>query len=608
MADYAWFPLDLTTTPRYTYFPTGNFSNGAFWANLTTLTNPPVVGTVPGSSDNVYIVAGNVFSGLGFPPPPNPLPPYPVALTINAGATETIASLGLAGYARFAANLQPTLDIESASLVVTGAVADHFTKTFPKPIGTQSASNGGTIVLGAGATLEIGATVDSLIQISFADGFANRLLLDSPGTLNRGAFSGTIQNFLSGDFIDLSSVPLSGASETFNSGVLTISTMLFPGFSVPVATLKFSGAYTTASFQLVDNGSRQVEIIVCFAAGTRISTPEGEVAVEDLRPGDAVATLRDHVRVASPVTWIGRRRVNLAHHRDVEQVAPILIRRDAFTQGVPARDLRVSPDHCLFIDGGLIPARLLINGATIVQETGLRAVEYFHVELAAHSVLLAEGLPAESYLDTGNRAFFANAGTVIALHPQSAANLESKSWQQISCAPLTVDAATVEPVWRRLAARAENLGFECPALQTGETEGGLRLLADGREIRPAMTDGDRHWFALPPGTDSVRLMSGAQTPSRMRPWLDDRRRLGVCVGQILVRTETGAQEIPVDHPGLSQGWWTAERDGARFSRWTNGNAVISLPPQARIVELRVIAGITTLRAGNGHATAMAMRA
>jgi hypothetical protein len=59
----------------------------------------------------------------------------------------------------------------------------------------------------------------------------------------------------------------------------------------------------------------------------------------------------------------------------------------------------------------LIPIRYLVNGASVVQEL-FGTVTYWHVEVHRHEVLLAEGLPAESYLDTGNRSAFANGGEV----------------------------------------------------------------------------------------------------------------------------------------------------------------------------------------------------
>ena len=69
------------------------------------------------------------------------------------------------------------------------------------------------------------------------------------------------------------------------------------------------------------------------------------------------------------------------------------------------RDLVLSPDHAVFADGVLVPVRHLVNGMTVVQQH-VAALSYFHVELTAHAAIVAEGLPCESYLDTGNRAAF----------------------------------------------------------------------------------------------------------------------------------------------------------------------------------------------------------
>ena len=63
----------------------------------------------------------------------------------------------------------------------------------------------------------------------------------------------------------------------------------------------------------------------------------------------------------------------------------------------------------------------------------------------------------------------------------------------------------------------------------------------------------------------------------MRPWLEDRRCLGVYVERMVLRGSSAVEEIPVDHPGLSQGWWAVERDGTALRRWTNGDALLPLP-------------------------------
>ena len=68
-----------------------------------------------------------------------------------------------------------------------------------------------------------------------------------------------------------------------------------------------------------------------------------------------------------------------------------------------------------------------------------------------------------------------------------------------------------------------------------------------------------------------------KSPTEARPWLEDRRRLGVRVKRIVLRGADELREIPVDHPDLTAGWWAVERDGQTMSRWTDGEAVLPLP-------------------------------
>jgi len=153
--------------------------------------------------------------------------------------------------------------------------------------------------------------------------------------------------------------------------------------------------------------------VACFAAGTRIAGATCEVAVEDLRTGDRVALAGGG---DAEVVWIGHRRVDTARHPAPRAVWPVRIAAGAFGAGSPYRDLWLSPDHAVFIDDILIPVKYLVNGATIAQMP-VDNVTYYHIELDRHDVLLAEGLPVESYLDTGDRADFIDGGGLVRLHP-----------------------------------------------------------------------------------------------------------------------------------------------------------------------------------------------
>lgn len=135
-----------------------------------------------------------------------------------------------------------------------------------------------------------------------------------------------------------------------------------------------------------------------------------------------------------PISWIGDRRIDLERHPDPSRVQPIRIRAGAFAPGRPSRDLYLSPDHAVFHDNRLIPIRLLVNNATILPDPHARTVHYFHVELDRHDILLAENLPAESYLDTGNRVMFANAGASLILHADFGVDPQHRRASK-SCAP-----------------------------------------------------------------------------------------------------------------------------------------------------------------------------
>jgi len=299
--------------------------------------------------------------------------------------------------------------------------------------------------------------------------------------------------------------------------------------------------------------------------------------------------------VARPVKWIGRRRIDLMAHPRPETVAPVRVRRGAFADGVPHRDLLLSPDHAVFVDGKLICARQLINGTTIRQEMGWTSVEYFHVELDVHSILLAEGLPAESYLNTGNQGFFANSGAPLILHPDLTDQSDYPTRAAASCAPFVSDEGSVRPIWLRLAERAAALDQPAPKLDT-TNDPELRIIANGRTLRPIVGEAGKFTFVLPRGTTDLRLVSRAGSPTDARPWLDDRRQLGVRVTRIVLRGASEFCDMPVDHPDLSKGWWAVERDGVSMARWTDGDAVLPLPAfsGAAMLEVRLGGEMTYL--------------
>ncbi len=327
------------------------------------------------------------------------------------------------------------------------------------------------------------------------------------------------------------------------------------------------GSYATGTLQVAmsfgpdgysDDGSVTIDL-VCFLAGTHILTPNGEVTVETLKVGDLVVTAAGE---AAPLTWIGHRDVaaTASGHDDMHR--PVRIRASAFAPDVPHRDLLVTPEHCVFTDGVLIPARMLVNGRSIISDDSIGAYSFFHLELAEHSILLSEGLTTESYLDTGNRALFADGQTST-----------GHRGDQIFMAPLAVDRETVEPIWQRLDARATGLGL---ALAVPEieftTDPALRVLLDnGRELTARWLDQARYLFHIPRGARPIRLLSRASTPaSVIGPFCDDRRRLGIAIERLALWN--GLDERVVEAAALPEDGWHGV-EGTR--RWSNGSAALN---------------------------------
>ncbi len=186
----------------------------------------------------------------------------------------------------------------------------------------------------------------------------------------------------------------------------------------------------------------------CFVTGTPIMTTQGEIAVEDLAEGMELPTQLGGA--SARIRWIGHRTVDCAHHPKPATVRPVRVRRDAFGPGMPHRDIRLSPDHAVLVDDVLIPIRYLENGVSIMQEAA-GTLTYWHVELDRHDVIRAAGLPAESFLDTGNKSAFANGGPVVMAHP----DFHRLTWEAQGCAPLVVTGPALHAARAALLARAQ---------------------------------------------------------------------------------------------------------------------------------------------------------
>jgi len=212
--------------------------------------------------------------------------------------------------------------------------------------------------------------------------------------------------------------------------------------------------------------------VSCYLRGTNIRAPEGERRIEELKIGDPVVTLSGE---SKPIKWIGRRRFKKSSEHWGKDFEPIRISAFAIDERTPHRDLYLSPNHRIYIDGVLIPAKYLVNGLNITQcaPEGADIIEYLHIELFAHDVIYAEGMTAETmgWWPEG-RDHFDNFAEYYRLypnedetaHPNCAPIFWGHSRFERTLQPLRsvlapwIDTrATVDKVRDRLAARAQDL-------------------------------------------------------------------------------------------------------------------------------------------------------
>ncbi len=488
-----------------------------YWSQFSGVTSAAVqFGTV---ASTLIVAPGAVFSGA--------VVANPAAadlLELSGTAPGTLGGIGSAftGFASIVVD-------EGATWTLTG---------------TNSISS--STVFTVAGTLSIAGGLSGSLTLG-----PNSPLLVLPGT---GSLGVTLANLQPGDTIDLPSlssnrVPHSAAPHaSIEGGALVVS-----GADGQTATIPLSNPASSLMFHVVPDGTGGTLVhVACFVTGTRIATPLGDMPVERIQPGDPVVLANGEVR---PVKWVGYRDIDCDRHPRPHDVWPVRVQASAFGTERPRQDLWLSPDHAVFFNGGLIPIRYLLNGRTIAQIPCPR-VTYFHIELEHHAVLLANGLPCESYLDTGNRAAFANADGATQMHPDFAAGV----WDSRACAPLVRSGPHLAVAQRMLLDVAQG---HRPLLVRAPN---LRVVSKAGRPIPACGG---HWrFRLPRHTGVVRLVSRVWTPAHTEPGNNDARTLGVAIR----RLSLDGQEIGLDSPLIGSGWHVSESGW----RWTAGNAALAV--------------------------------
>ena len=236
---------------------------------------------------------------------------------------------------------------------------------------------------------------------------------------------------------------------------------------------------------------------------------------------------------------------------------PVIVRKGAIAPNTPHSDLRVTRAHSLYLDGALIPVEFLVNHRSILWDDDAREVSLYQIELETHDVLLANGAPAESYRDDGNRWLFQNGNT---------------GWDQPPkppCAEVLTGGPIVDALWLRLLDRA---GARPRRALTDDPD--LHLLVDGRRLDAMQRTDSYYVFALPTlAARCVRIASRAAAPAELG-LARDPRVLGIALSRIVVRAGNDFRIVDVTDDRLAEGFHGYEADGER--RWTDGDALLPI--------------------------------
>ncbi|WP_240554659.1 Hint domain-containing protein, partial [Acetobacter cibinongensis] len=362
-------------------------------------------------------------------------------------------------------------------------------------------TGGGTLVVNAGGTLiDLSSTsINNYNPNLDTIEFQNTIAPVSKYTINTTTSDGS----------SVSKVTLYGAN---NQEIGTYTAKLASGVTLASGTYYTDGS--TSNPLIISYDSTNTYVGACFLAGSMIRTTNGEVAVEDISIGDEVMVYdwRNKTDIVRPVVWVSKTHVNVRHSLpDDEAGWPVRILKNAVADGVPYKDMLITAEHCLFFKDSFVPVRMLVNGVSIFYDKSISSYDYYHVETEQHSVITADGMLTESYLDTGNRSSFRQEGKIATLLGAV------KSWAEDAGAPLNVARPFVEPLYRSLEWRETWLGNSISGDHASApkpeltSDPDLHLVTEtGAIIRPMRQNAQNYNFMLPPETKSVRIVSRAR--------------------------------------------------------------------------------------------------
>ena len=286
--------------------------------------------------------------------------------------------------------------------------------------------------------------------------------------------------------------------------------------------------------------------------------------MEDLAVGDLAVTASGAHR---SIRWLGHRTVDCTRNPGPRALWPVRVAAHAFGENKPSVDLYLSPGHsvCVTMVSEIpIPIQELVNGSTLAY-VPMDSVTYWHVELDSHDLLLANNLPAESFLEMGsNRACLDDA--VAADLPMEVLARTHADF----CRPFVDGGLMLAVAREQLACRAAELGWVEDRTVTIVAE------VDSRRLAPLVRDGEAI-FALPAGAAAVTLHTDLTSPALLGG--ADPRALGIAVYTLeLVGADGEVRQLNLDAEDLAPYFHAGERADALHYRWSAGD--IAIPPRA----------------------------
>lgn len=416
---------------------------GTVYENNVTDSGPTFA--TPASGINILEIQGNLVLGYAFNGAPATITTgVGQGILMSGGSITSIGTITvgagslLAGYGTLAAPLDGagTVKVQGGTLDITG------------PVDAKQSTN---FDVDPSSTLKFDGNVGSPTVSAKVTFMGSTATLDLPAA-NSSPYNVSVSGFVTADSIYVAP----GSHATLGSDGQTLT--VYGSGNAVEGTIDFLGAagrFTGDTFQVAANGLLSVvpDSTICFMPGTHIATPTGEVEVQDLRIGDLVLTAEG---AAAPVRWIGRQSI-VRTFADALRVLPIRIQAGALGESVPRRDLLVSPDHALLVEGVLVQAAALVNGSSIRRETQApQRYTYYHVELDEHALILAEGAPAETFIDNVQRLAFDNWEEHEALFP------DGRAMRELPHARAAAARQVPGAVARLVAQRAQALAAQWP--------------------------------------------------------------------------------------------------------------------------------------------------